>query len=280
VLRFHLVCEERSFVTHLALRVKPGMAPTFESVSQYFVYVPPASEIGISPSGEARFHAMINTTGTTFKFGMLQAEADLYSHAPNDVTSTYYDSNAAYSFLPENKSNVIRLNKVMDTNGEYHADVVIKSNKLFKEGAVISVLSACTNPNSIIHRMDIKQARYLHPGGTTTPIKKDTLGFIEEDYNLFVERNQHALLRCTVIGNPRPTITLHKLGKHGRSAPLDIPYHMTRLKYKSTAVFHVFNVDETKVGNYVCIATNGKRKVESPKHSINLISQQMIQESF
>ena len=256
------------------------MAPVFEHVSTYTVYVPPSGEIGISPLGEARFHAMVNTSGTTFAFGMLQAEVALYDSNPADVTKTFYDSNAAYSFLPDDKNNVVRMKKIIENNNESHTDVIIKSNKLFQEGAVISVLAACTNPSSLVHRMDVKQVRYIHPTGTSSPIKPDTLGFIQEDYNLFVERNQNALIRCTVIGNPQPTMTLHKKGKNGMlSAAMDAPFHLTVLKYKTTAVFHVFNVDETKTGKYVCMATNGNREVESSEHTLSLISKQMIQES-
>lgn len=279
VLRCHLVCEEHSFLVHLALRIDSKMIPLFEHISQYTVYVPPSSEIGISPLGEARFHTMVNTTGTAFVFGMLQAEVALYSSPPDDVTKTYFDSNAAYSFLPDDKGKVVRLSKVIENSKEYHADVIIKTHKIFQDGAVISVLAACTNPSSLIHRMDVKHVRYVHPTGTSSPVKPDTLGFIQEDYNLFVERNQNALIRCTVIGNPHPTITLHKRGKKGLSTAIDVPFHMTHLKYKSTAVFHMFNVDETKTGDYICLASNGNRQVESSPHTLSLITEQMIKES-
>lgn len=280
VIRFHLVCEQQSFVVHLALRVTYGMAPTFEKISQYSLFVPPSSEIGISSRGEARFHTMVNNSGTSFSFGMLQTEAALLSSLQNDPSRTYYDSNAAYSFLPDDRSKVVRLRKVIETAHEYHADVIVKSNKIFKDGAVISVLAACTNPSSLINRMDIKQVRYVHPTGTTTPVKADSLGFIQEDFNLFVEKNQNALIRCTAIGNPRPQITLHKKDKKGHGPALKVPQHMTVLKYKFSAVFHIFNVDETKIGEYVCVASNGNRKVESAIHTLSLINQQMIQESL
>lgn len=280
VLRCHLVCEQHSFLVHLALKVTHGMAPVFEHVSQYTVYVPPSSEIGISPLGEARFHTMVNTSGTTFSFGMLQAEVALYNSFPGDVTKNHFESNAAYSFLPDDKNKVVRMKKVVENNNEFHTDIIIKTDKVFQDGAVISILAACTNPSSLIHRMDVKQIRYVHPTGTSSPVKADTLGFIAEDYNLFVEKNQHALIRCTVIGNPHPTVTLHKKGKNGVvSAAIDAPYHLTELKYKVTVVFHVFNVDETKTGKYICMASNGNRQVASSEHTLSLISQQMIQES-
>ncbi|XP_052772002.1 uncharacterized protein LOC128211352 [Mya arenaria] len=276
LIRFHIACKTHSYRVHVALDVKHGMPDTFEAVNQFSLFIPPTSEIGISPKGEARLHAMVNSTGTTFRFGIMQAEIALYSKRPNDIAHSYFHPSAAYSFLPGDETSPIRLNKIAQTATEYHADVILNSTKLYNQGAIVSVMGACTVAGpTIIKRYDQKLVMFLNPTSTAEPVTSFTLGFLDEAYDILVEKNKHGLIRCTLIGNPTPEIMLHKKTPSGGSVRITAPNYSTHMEYKTTTVFHIINASEADVGEYYCHATDGVRNVETQTHKLGIVTPEM-----
>lgn len=271
LLRLHTACNVHNFRMHVVLDVKHGMADVFEVIDQYTMFIPPTREIGVSPKGEARFPVMVNASGTPFVFGLVQAELALYSKRPNDVEFTFFNPFSAYSFYPSEKTSPIQLHVYEQTNQLYHADIILKSDKLYQTGTIMSILSACTiSAPSIVRRLDMKQILYLNPTATATPVTSMTLGFIDEEYNIHVKPNDHGLIRCTLIGNPPRNVMLHKKNADGTNVMVHAPEHSTYLKYKTTTVFHLLNVSQSDVGDYYCHATDGVRNVETQIHKVLL----------
>ncbi|XP_053407980.1 uncharacterized protein LOC123547861 [Mercenaria mercenaria] len=256
-IRLHLICEMHSFELHLSLQVSHNMTSTQENVKQYVLMVPQSNEIGISSRGEARFHVMVDTSGTKFSFGMLQAEATLLYG-----TIALHDS--AFSFLPDNKNKMLRLRKIAETGTEYHTDVVIKSANLQKSKTMISVSVACSQPQSIVQRLDMKHVTYLKRNqvGFSASQKHPVAVLGEQKQELLnVAKNGNVLLRCRAFGFPRPNITLHKKeGNKIRSHT--VPSYTTSLEFEKTTVFQILNATASDSGHYICKTSNGLSSAE------------------
>jgi hypothetical protein len=151
----HLYCDKHSYELHLNLKLSNILAESNEQLKQPLLLIPRSHEIGISSRGEARFHVMVNTSGTDFSFGMLQTEVTL--------NGALHENDVAYSFYPAEKHKLVNMKKISGSIGEYHTDITIKSKNLKSSDTIIAVSSACTNPTSILQRLDIKQTINLQP---------------------------------------------------------------------------------------------------------------------
>ncbi|KAH3790089.1 hypothetical protein DPMN_168284 [Dreissena polymorpha] len=273
LLRFHVACKKQSLLVYTVLYVSHGMADTFEEIKQFSLYMPPANEVGITPGGEARFHAVVDTSGTKYKFGLLQTELSVYSKRLGEVANSFFTNYAAFSFLPTNTSSPIAQRQIVQTSTEYHADIILTSKELYKNGAVVSILAVCANPTALIQRMDVMKLMYLRPMGSREPVAPGTLGFIDEEYNIPVQPSEHALVRCKLVGNPVTNITLHmKPARGGDYVPVDAPVKLTAMEYETTAVFHLLNTSSKDAGGYICKATDGVTEVRTRNHELSILT--------
>ncbi|XP_060575126.1 uncharacterized protein LOC132732671 [Ruditapes philippinarum] len=251
-LRLHLICQMHSFELHLSLQVSHNMSNTQEDIKQYYLLVPQSNEIGISSRGEARFHVMVDTSGTKFSFGMLQAEATLLNGAVQE-------HDAAFSFLPDNNNNkMLRMRKIANSGTEYHADIAIISRNLKKSKTMISVSVACTQPASILHRLDMKQVTYLqrNTAGLSSS-QMNPVAFLGENKqeSVTLAREGNTLLRCKSFGFPRPNVTLLKQ-EGNKLRPQTVPFYTTSLEFEKTTVYQLLNVTVQDSGLYICKSSN------------------------
>lgn len=254
--RLHLICEKHSFELHVDLHVSHNMSNTREDVKQYILLVPQSNEIGISSRGEARFHVMVDTSGTQFMFGMLQTQVTMLQGA-----NVQHDS--AYSFLPDDKNKRVRLRQISSTETEYHADIVIMSNILPTSETMIAVLAACTHPRSMIQRLDMKQVRYLkrHETGSLHSQSQPLAIIDQHDQTLQVIKRDNALMRCKAFGYPRPNIALYRTNGVKRE-PYTLASYTTSLQFEKTTVFQLLNATDSDSGKYICKAFNANTSVE------------------
>lgn len=256
-LKLHLISEKNSFELHLGFKVSHNMTNTSEDIKQYILLVPESSEVGVSSSGEARFHVMVDTFGTKFLFGLLQTDVSL-------LHGQVVQQDSAFSFLPDNRKKIIRFQKNVSKGTEYHTDVILKSDILQKSKAMVSVSAACTQIHSVIHRLDIKKVLYLQRKAVeATSNNKHSVAILGVQKQEFipVEEQGNTLLKCTSFGIPRPNITLYRKVSD-KFTPHILPSYTISLKYEQTKVFQILNATMSNSGLYICKASNTMSSAE------------------
>ena len=256
-LHVQFLCIQELFELHLDLDKSQFTNGTFP-VKPYDFYVPPKNEIGISSLGESQFHVFVNLTGTTFSFGMIAAEL---SGKTRGRRGDQLYTHLAFSFLPDNKDNKLRLRQIYRTKYESHYDVIVKDPAIYKHGGILSLLAACPVSNSVIRRMDMKQTIHLHPRSRSVlPLYFMALADIGMEPRLTVDKSGKAFLRCKTIGNPTPSLTLVKQTDtiNQKSTEVRVPSYDITLPFEVTKTFQFFNVTNIDFGQYACKAENGQ----------------------
>ena len=230
-------------------------------IKPYVFYVPPNNEVGLSSHGESQFHIFVNTTGTTFSFGMIAAEL---TGMKQGRKGRQLFTHSTFSFLPDNAQETVRLKKAFETKTENHFDVILRLPALHRYGGILSLLSACPTSNSVITRMDMKQTLHLHPQ-TKPVIPLNFLHFANVNIptRINLDKFGNALIRCKAIGNPLPSLELIRVNDSGSNSGNDrsvqVPTYTTMFPFEIIKTFQFVNANASHHGTYICKAKSGER---------------------
>ena len=256
-LHVQFLCIRELFELHLDLDKSQFVNGTFP-IEQYDFYVPPKNEIGISSRGESQFHVFVNLTGTSFSFGMIAVEV---SGKTRGRKGDQLFTHMAFSFLPDNRDDKLRLREIFSTRYEAHYDVIVKDPEIYNHCGILSLLAACPVSNSVIRRMDMKQTIHLHPKSQPVlPLYFMALADLGVERKLTVDETGKAFIRCKTIGNPTPSLTLVKRADIlNEDIEVHVPSYDITLPFEVTKIFQFINVTNVDFGQYVCKADNGRQ---------------------